>query len=76
MPSTIIYITDSEGKKVPAEVRSVVPDSKLVCMYRDYQTARLVAVTFEWQKDTYSWLSPEGFTSDFTVVKEVTIRIP
>ena len=75
MTNTIIYITDSEGKKIPAEVRSVVPESKLVCIYRDYQSARLVSMNFDWQKDTNSWLSSDGFTCEFEVAKDVSIRI-
>jgi hypothetical protein len=80
MTNTIIYITDSEGNKVPAEVRSAVPESLLVCIYRDYRTARLVSVAFEWQKDTSSWRSSDGFSCDFEVAslprEEVSVRIP
>lgn len=79
MTNTIIYITDPEGKKVPAEVRSAVPEVSLVCIYRDYRTARLVTVAFNWDKTTNSWRSSEGFTSDFEVAsipkEEKTIRI-
>jgi len=80
MSNTIIYITDSDGNKVPAEVRSAEFESSLVCIYRDYRTARLVAVTFNWVKETSSWKSSDGFTSDFSVEsvprEEVSVRIP
>ena len=80
MSNTIIYITDPDGKKVPAEVRSAVPESILTCMYRDFNTARLVAVTFDWVKETSSWKSSDGFISDFYVEsiprEEVSVRIP
>jgi len=80
MSNSIIYITDAEGNKFPAEVRSAVPESSLVCMYRDYRTARLVAVTFNWVKETSSWKSSDGFISDFYVEsiprEEVSVRIP
>jgi hypothetical protein len=80
MANTIIYITDAEGKQHPAEVRSVVPESSLVTIMRDYSTARLVTIIFNWDATTSSWRSPEGFLSDFVAEslprEEVTIRIP
>jgi len=79
MSNNIIYITDPDGKKVPAEVRSAVPESQLVCIYRDYKTARLVTVVFRWDSETSSWKSSDGFTSDFYVEsvprEEVSVRV-
>jgi hypothetical protein len=80
MTKTFINITDSAGKIYPAELRSAVPESLLVCIYRDFQTARLVSVAFEWQKSTSSWLSSDGFTCEYEVAslprEEVSVRIP
>jgi hypothetical protein len=80
MSNTIIYITDAEGKQHPAEVRSVIPESSLVTIMRDYATARLVTIIFNWDASTSSWRSAEGFLSDFEVEsaprEEVSIRIP
>jgi hypothetical protein len=79
MTNKIIYITDVEGKQHPAEVRSVVPESSLVVIMRDYSTARLVTIIFNWDATTSSWKSPEGFLSDFEAEtpprEEVSIRI-
>jgi len=80
MSNTLIQIVDPEGKKITAELRSAVPESLLVCIYRDFASARLVSVALEWQKSTNSWLSSEGFTSDYEVAslprEEVSVRIP
>jgi hypothetical protein len=80
MTNTIIYITDVEGKQHPAEVRSVVPNSSLVTIMRDYSTARLVTIIFNWDATTSSWRSPEGFLSEYVAEspprEEVSVRIP
>jgi hypothetical protein len=79
MTNTIIYITDAEGKQHPAELRSVVSKSSMVAIMRDYSTARLITITFNWDATTSSWRSPEGFLSDFDAgslaKEEVSIRI-
>ena len=79
MSSIIIYITNSEGTKVPAEVRSCIPEEKLICIYRDFSSARLTPVTFEWNLETKSWRNPDGFLSDYSggtsAQKEITTRI-
>jgi len=80
MSNTIIQITNSEGKIISAELRSAVPESLLVCIYRDFHTARLVSVAMEWQKATSSWRSSDGFTCEYEVAslprEEVSVRIP
>lgn len=78
--SNVIYITDTEGNLFPAEVRSYVPNTEMVVVYRDFATSQLFTVVFRWSKEKAIWTSVEGFESDFSLPEgekvEVSIRIP
>lgn len=75
---TITYITDSEGKKHPAEVRGCVPQKDLVVIYRDFATTKLLTESFTWVDG--KWHSKSGFSCDYNggtvnTTPEVTIRL-
>jgi hypothetical protein len=77
MDNRITYVTDAEGTKFPAEVRSCIPQSELVAVYKDFHTSRLQTLIFRWKDE--GWISPEGFTAvwDTEVAErpEVTVRL-
>ena len=74
----ITYITDSKGKKHPAEVRGCVPQKDLVVIYRDFESTKLLTETFTWVDG--KWASKSGFSSDYdggavTTTPEITVRL-
>lgn len=75
----ITYVTDTEGKKHPAEVRGCVPKKDLVVIYRDYLTTKLISESLSWKGD--HWESNSGVTSDYDggevkTIPEISIRVP
>lgn len=78
--SNITYITDKDGAKFPAEVRSYVPNSEMVVVYRDFHTSQLLTQVFAWDAKKAIWTSVEGFESDFSLPAgervETLVRIP
>ena len=77
MDNRITYVTDSQGNKFPAEVRSCVPNRELIAIYKDFHTSRMQTLVFGWKEG--QWQTPEGFTVEWATEvaerPEVTVRL-
>ena len=67
----------STGKSIPAEVRQYSEKNQMLVLIKDFATAKMNSVLFNWSTD--KWVSADSnYESDYIMPKapDVTVRVP
>ena len=75
----VINVTEkSTGKSIPAEIRQYTPNDKMLALIKDFDTAKMIAIVFNWNAEIATWISANSlYETTYTMppTADVTVKV-